>query len=320
MKIKPKKSKKFTESVKKLHRLLSILRILDNRARCTPKTLAEKFNICIRTIERDISDLNSAGFAITFEKELKTYSFVDQNFTLRGIDLTDNELMALLLGKQVAHSLGKPFEDAFASLLRKARTETGDKTKGKIKRVEAKQMFWVDIDPMEEFEKVEKQYNAINEAMDKKQELEITYKGMERQEETVRQIAPYCLMFHEGLWYTFAYCNLRKKPLVFALDCIKEFRLTGKPYIIPPDFNIDDYLKPGWKMRRYGAPVEVVLKFSEHYDRWIKRKKWHPTQVIEEQKDGSIIFKVKVEGTVELKWWIYHWIPHVEVLSPPELK
>jgi predicted DNA-binding transcriptional regulator YafY len=37
-------------------------------------------------------------------------------------------------------------------------------------------------------------------------------------------------------------------------------------------------------------------------------------------KDGSIIFKVIVQGTRELKWWIYHWIPHVEILSPPELR
>ena len=320
MKTKPKKSKRFEASTKKLHRIIAILRMLDNRERCTRKSLADKFNVSIKSIERDLSDLNSAGFAIVFDKGLKTYSFVDQNFTLKGIDLTDKELIALLLGKQVAHNLGKPFEDAFASLLKKARTETGDKTKDKIKRAETKQMFWVDIDPMEGFEKIVRQYNAVNEAMDRKQELEITYKGMGRQKETVRQIAPYCLMFHEGLWYALAHCNLRKDIRVFALDCIKEIKVTNESYTIPDDFDINEYFKPGWRMRRYGAPVEVVLKFSEHYARWIKRRKWHPTQVIEEQKDGSIIFKVKVEGTVELKWWTYHWIPFCEILSPPELR
>ena len=173
---------------------------------------------------------------------------------------------------------------------------------------------------MEEFEKVEKQYNAINEAMNQKQEVEIAYKDMGKQEETRRNIAPYGLFFHEGLWYVIGYCRLRNKIRIFALDCIKEIRVTNEPYTIPDDFDINEHFKPGWRMRRYGAPVEVVLKFSERYARWIKRRKWHPTQVIEEHKDGSIIFKVKVEGTVELKWWTYHWIPFCEILAPPELR
>lgn len=314
------KSKRFDDRAKKLHRLLAILRMIDNRTRCTPKTLAEKFNISIRTIERDITDLSSAGFAIAFVKEEDTFRFADPDYTLRDLDLNKNELTFLLIGRQFAHNLGKPFEKACQSLLKKAHKDTGIKTRERIKEIEEKPHFWVDMDQMEEFEKVEEQYNAINEAMDRKQEIEILYKAMKNQEETRRSIAPYGLFFHEGLWYVIGYCRLRDEIRIFALDCIKEIKVTNVPYAIPDNFDINEYFKPGWKMRRYGEPVEVVLKFSERYARWIKRKKWHPTQVIEEQKDGSIVFKVKVEGTIELKWWIYHWIPHVEVLSPPELK
>lgn len=316
----PKKSKIFSDKIKKLHRLLAILRILDNRERCTPKSLAERFCISTRTIERDIEDLNSAGFSIVFVKEENTYRFTDPEYTLRDLNLNKDELTFLLIGSQFAHSLGKPFENACQSLLKKARKDTGIKTRERIKGIEEKPHFWVDIDQMDEFEKVEKQYNAINEAMNQKQEVEIVYKDMGKQEETRRSIAPYGLFFHEGNWYVIGYCHLRKEIRVFALDCIREFKVTNMPYTIPDDFDINEHFKPGWRMRRYGEPVEVVLKFSERYARWIKRRKWHPTQVIEEQKDGSIIFKVKVEGTVELKWWIYHWIPYVEILSPAELK
>ncbi|MDP2681218.1 MAG: transcriptional regulator [Deltaproteobacteria bacterium] len=314
------KSKRFEASTKKLHRLIAILRMLDSRERCTLKKLAEKFCISTRTIERDIEDLNSAGFSIIFVKEENTYKFTDSDYTLRDLDLNKDELAFMLIGRQFAHNLGKPFEKACQSLLKKAHKDTGIKTRERIKGVEEKPHFWVGMDQMEEFETVEKQYNAINEAMDRKQEVEILYKAMKNQEETRRNIAPYVLFFHEGLWYVIGYCHLRNEIRFLALDCIKEIKITNDSYTIPDDFDINEYFKPGWRMRRYGAPVEVVLKFSERYARWIKRRKWHPTRVIEEQKDGSIIFKVKVEGTVELKWWIYHWIPHVEVLSPPELK
>jgi len=314
------KSKRFEASTKKLHRIIAILRMLDNRERCTYKSLAYKFNVSKKSIERDIRDLNSAGFSIVFVKEENTFRFTDPDYTLRDLDLNKDELAFLLIGRQFAHNLGKPFEKACQSLLRKAHKDTGIKTRERIKGAEEKSHFWVDMDQMEGFEKVEKQYNAINEAMDRKQEIEILYKDMGKQEETRRSIAPYGLFFHEGLWYVIGYCCLRDEIRIFALDCIKEIKVTNESYTIPDDFDINEYFKPGWRMRRYGAPVEVVLKFSERYARWIKRRNWHPTQVIEEQKDGSIIFKVKVEGTVELKWWTYHWIPYVEVLSPPELK
>ncbi|MBI5048954.1 MAG: transcriptional regulator [Deltaproteobacteria bacterium] len=314
------KSKRFSDKIKKLHRLLAILRMLDNRECCTRKSLAEKFNVSIKSIERDISDLNLAGFSIVFVKEENTYRFTDPDYTLRDLNLNKDELAFMLIGRQFAHNLGKPFEKACQSLLRKAYKDTGIKTRERIKGAEEKSHFWVDMGQMEEFEKVEKQYNAINEAMDRKQEIEILYKAMEDQKETRRTIAPYVLFFHEGLWYVIGHCHLRNEIRFFAMDCIKEIKVTNEPYIIPDDFDINEHFKRSWGMRRYGAPVEVALKFSERYSRWIKRRKWHPTQVIEEQKDGSIIFKVKVEGTVELKWWTYHWIPFCEILAPPELK
>ena len=314
------KSKRFEASTKKLHRLIAILRMIDNRERCTLKKLAEKFCISTRTIERDIEDLNAAGFSIIFVKEEDTYRFTDPDYTLRDLNLNKDELTFLLIGRQFAHNLGKPFEKACQSLLRKAHKDTGINTREKAGKIEEKPQFWIGIDPSEGFEQIEKQYHAINEAIDKKVVIEIVYKDMGKQEETRRTYAPYGLTLQYGLWYAIGYCHLRKGIRIFALDCIKDFKLTDRYYTIPSDFRLEEHFKAGWHMLRYGAPVEVVLKFSEHYARWIKRKKWHPTQTIEEEKDGSIVFRVTVEGTKELKWWIYHWIPYVEILSPPELK
>ncbi|MBI3582626.1 MAG: WYL domain-containing protein [Nitrospinae bacterium] len=314
------KSKRFPDRMRKIHRLISILRVLDNRQRCTPEILAEKFGTTTRNIFRDMNELYSSGFAIIFDKQSDTYAFTDPDFTLRDLDLNNDELLALLLGKKLGHTLGKPIENAFNSLLKKAHKDTGEKTKGKIKRLEDRQWFWVDLDPMDDFEKIEKQYNAIVEAMDKNHEIEIGYQGMHGRKETRRQIAPYGLFFHSGMWYVLAYCNLRSEIREFALDCIKDIKITNSYYTIPHDFNMDDYFKSGWHIMRYGEPVEVVLKFSKDIAQWIKRLKWHPTQKINEQKDGSIIFKVRLEGTKEIKWWTYHWAPNCEIISPPELR
>ena len=313
-------SKRALDRKRKLHRLLTILRKLDNREKCTPESLSRYFETTVRNIYRDMNDLNSAGFAITFDRDNGTYRFVDTDFALRDLDLTKEELMVLLVGKQLGHSLGKPFENAYQSLIKKAQRETGAKTRGRLKEAECHQRFWVDIDPVDGFEDIEKQYNAVTEALEGKKTLAIEYRGMGNQKLTRRAIDPYGLFFHNGIWYTLAYCHFRKSVREFALDCIKSARLTKQNYSLPSDFSMDEYFKPGWHIINYGKRVEVVLKFTSDVARWIKRRKWHPTQKIEEHKDGSIIFRVSLMGTEEIKRWTYSWAPYCEVLAPRKLR
>ncbi len=305
---------------KKLHRLLSILRMLDDREKCTPASLAEKFDTKERTIFRDMRDLDSAGFSIRFDKETGTYTFTDPDFTLRDFNLNSDELMALLLGKQIASKLSTPLESAFDSLLKKVRNDSDRKTKEMIKGFGEKQKFVLRIDSVEDFDKIETQYKSVMQAMKNKEEIEITYKAMGSQKETTRRISPYGLFNSNGIWYVLAFCNIRSEIRQFALDCIKSVKPSGRHYVIPESFNMEDYFKPSWQIVRYGKPVDVVLWFSKDVARWIKRRKWHPSQQIEENKDGSLIFKVKLEGTEEIKWWTYNWIPHCEILAPAELR
>lgn len=315
------KSKRFPDSMKKLHRLLAIMRILDNREKFTREILAQRFGTCIRTADRDIKDIIIGGFPIIFDEEDNTYRFEDADFSLRKLDLSEKEIMALLFSRQLAHKLGKPFEKAFSSLLQKAYEDTGAKTKDRLKTLEKNQQFWIALGPVSISEDIERQYHTIEEAMDKKQKIEILFQDKKEQKKTKRCIAPYGLYYSNGMWYTLARCELRKDIRSFALDGIKEFRLTPKTYFQPPDFNMDAYFKESWHSMRYGKLVTVVLKFSKEVARWIKRPvNWHPTQVIEEQKDGSLIFRVRLKGTAEIKWWSYHWAPHCEILSPPELR
>lgn len=305
---------------RKLHRLVKTLLIIDSREQCTPDSLAERFGTDKRTVFRYIKDINSAGFAVEFDRKNDTYAFADPNFTLRDLDLGDDELTALLMGRQLAGKLGRPFEKAFQSLVKRARTCTDAATRGRIRKIEEKQQFWIDLAPADGFEMIEETYNILQKAMEERRETDIIYHGMGRQELTKRAIDPYCLFLHEGVWYVLAHCRTRRAIRQFALDRIRHIYLSRRAYEIPQGFSADRYFKAGWHIMHYGEPVEVVLKFSKDVARWITRRAWHPTQVTEEQPDGSLIFKVKLEGTEEIKRWTYHWSPHCEVIAPPELR
>lgn len=310
--------------MKKLPRLLELLRMLDCGEPLNSKIYAKKYGIDVRNLYRDIDDLKAAGFDIIhvkFENGEGVYRFTSYS-SLSALNLTENELTALLFGKQLAHRLGKPIEDAFNSLLKKVHEDACRDTRLRADRLEGqRQNLLIAIDPVNNFKEIEKQYQIISEAIDDKLMLEITYHGMKSQSVSQRQVAPYGLFYGAGMWYMVGHCYREKDIRTFALDCIRGIKkLTGRHFLIPPAFDIESYLQKGWRIMRYGRPVEVKLRFSKDVARWIKRKKWHPTQSIEEQKDGSLILKARLNGPEEIKRWSYNWAPHCEILSPPELR
>jgi predicted DNA-binding transcriptional regulator YafY len=70
--------------------------------------------------------------------------------------------------------------------------------------------------------------------------------------------------------------------------------------------------------KRKVAPYRIW--FSPDAAGYIKEKIWHDTQEIISQKDGSIIFEVKVAGTEEIKFWVMSWGSKALVVEPKSLR
>lgn len=65
-----------------------------------------------------------------------------------------------------------------------------------------------------------------------------------------------------------------------------------------------------------GAPVEVVVKFAAPVAEFIRERRWHPSQQLEEVKDG-LVWRGVVSGEHEFIGWVMSWSPWAELLSPP---
>lgn len=118
--------------------------------------------------------------------------------------------------------------------------------------------------------------------------------------------------------------GLREPPgelRTFKIERIERAERTSEPYSIPPDFNPDDLLSGAWGIWFTNAePVEVVLQFSPRAGRRVRETRWHPTQQITEQADGSLIWRAKVAEPIEMRPWIRGWGPDVIVLAPESLR
>ena len=74
-------------------------------------------------------------------------------------------------------------------------------------------------------------------------------------------------------------------------------------------------------MYQSDAPVtEVRIRFSAEAARYITEHRWHHSQQLEEQPDGSVIVRLELADLTEVKSWVLSFGSQAEVLAPEILR
>ena len=107
----------------------------------------------------------------------------------------------------------------------------------------------------------------------------------------------------------------------FKVERIQRIELTGRPYAIPEDFDPRQLLAEAWGIWYTEAePVEVVLRFHPRVAGRVRETRWHRSEQVEEQPDGSLLWRARVAEPQEMLPWIRGWGADVEVVEPEGLR
>jgi predicted DNA-binding transcriptional regulator YafY len=150
----------------------------------------------------------------------------------------------------------------------------------------------------------------------------ITYRAYDAEKAIERKIEPYFIepaaVGHAS--YVVAYCHYAGAIRNFRIGRIESIRVTDEAYTIPADFDANQYFGPAWGVSVEGEVKTIRLKFAKGVARLIEETVWHPSQVLEKRKDGSLIMTLQALDTIELFRWILWWGEDVEVLEPREIR
>jgi hypothetical protein len=64
----------------------------------------------------------------------------------------------------------------------------------------------------------------------------------------------------------------------------------------------------------------VAVRFAPHQARWIRERKWHRSARIQEELDGSLVLRLRVVESSELRRWVLQFGSQAEVLAPASLR
>ena len=120
--------------------------------------------------------------------------------------------------------------------------------------------------------------------------------------------------------YLIGYDESREAVRTFKLQRILEIAVTPDTFEPPDPAIVQESLGRSWGVITDQEEVEVVLRFDAEIAARVTETTWHPSEQTTREPAGTILWRARVPGTIEIRRWILSWGSQVEVLAPPELR
>jgi predicted DNA-binding transcriptional regulator YafY len=284
----------------------------------TQHGLARELDVDPRTIRRDLEFMRDQLCApIAFDRARRGYCYTEPTFRLPSMLVTDGELLALFLAERIMGQFkGTPFEPALRRAIEKLGELLPEHASVRLENV----TDFLSVLPKTECAYDPKTFMALVSAITKRRQLEVHYWAASHDETLWRTVDLYGLSLGDEGWYAIGHCHLRKAIRMFAIQRIQSLRETGASFDRPEGFRVEDYQKGSFRAYPGDGDYHVVLRFKPGVARRFAEKKWHASQILDPQDDGSLLARMHLSSLVEVKRWVMWWGTDCEVLEPSELR
>lgn len=210
--------------IKRLSRLTAILTQLQTKRLLTATTLADKFNVSIRTIYRDIRALEQAGVPIITE-EGKGYTLME-GYKIPPVMFSESQANALILAEQlVLKNKDTSFIKDYTKAIDKIKAVLRQSEKDKANLLADRTRFEQNLNR----ERNSNNISQLQQALTNFQLIKIDYTN-EKDETTSRTVEPFALISTTENWLLIAWCRLRNEFRYFRLDRITKLQVLKEKF------------------------------------------------------------------------------------------
>lgn len=217
--------------------LFNILTLLQSKKFVTAEKIADKFNMSVRTVYRDIKALNESGIPISFEPN-KGY-FVVQGYFLPPISFNTEEANALLLVETLVQGFtDKSIQTHYTNALNKVKSVLRTAQKESIEALSDNIKMQVPSCMVLNFSYL----SVLQEAIARKTILTIDYTN-NAAIASKRQVEPIGLVFYALSWHLIAWCHQRNAYRDFKVARITKLSNTDMPFRKSKHMALNTYIK-----------------------------------------------------------------------------
>lgn len=222
----------------RVDRLMGILTVLQSYKFVMAEKLADKFEISVRTVYRDIKALIEIGIPVSFENN-KGY-FIARGYFLPPVSFTQNEANALILMASLADRFAdKSIAKHSSSALQKIRVILRQSDKEKSEDLSDR------IKVLNTIQTENNYLSEIESAITGKTILQIEYTDSQQQK-TNREVEPIGMIYYTDQWHLIAWCWKRNDYRDFKVNQINNLSITPKPFRKQDHISVDAHIR-SWK-------------------------------------------------------------------------
>jgi predicted DNA-binding transcriptional regulator YafY len=300
-----------------LERMMRLHAALKARRFPNCQKIAAELEVSAKTIQRDIDFMRyRLGLPIDYHPQEFGFFYTEPVTGFPNIEVSEGEITALLVAqKALAQYEGTPFERPLHSAFRKLTDGLKDRVSFSWHALEDAISFrsaGASVADLEMFE-------VVSKGVLRCVELEFEYRKLKSAGYESRRVRPYHLGCLENQWYLFAEDLERRQLRTFALPRMRKVKLTTKGFRRPADFSIAQILSGSFGVYSSGKKQRIRIQFDPFAARLVAERKWHESQRVREQTNGSILLELELGSLQEIERWILSWGKHARVLAPNEL-
>jgi predicted DNA-binding transcriptional regulator YafY len=295
-------------------RLLSILLTLQTRGRVSARSLADEFEVSVRTIYRDIDELSAAGVPVYAEKGRNGgFELMDGYRTrLTGLDRPEAEALFLAGLPGAAAQLG--LGEALARTRLKLMAALPEAARGDAERVARR----FHLDPVGWFQAPDEQaiLPELALAVWGGRTLRLRYDSWKAVVE--REVTPLGVVLKAGLWYLVAAVD--GAPRTYRVASILDLTV-GEAAAPPPEFDLAAYWAEfcrSYEARMQGLTARV--RASPEALRVLARASHAATLAVQKagppDAEGWREAEIPIESETQAAWELLRLGARVEVLGP----
>ena len=279
------------------NRLFRILYYILEKEKVTANELADKFEVSVRTIYRDIDSISSVGVPIFTTQGKGGGIKIDNEFILNKSLFDANEKEQIIAALQGLEKTNEAYKSELITKLSAL--------------FKIKNSNWIEIDftSWGSNNTYQDLFNTLKIAIINKNIISFSYISS-KAEKINRRVKPIRLLFKEQDWYLYAFCLLRNDFRYFKLSRIKDLEVLAINY---EDNFENEVLK---KELKYENIVNIKLKFNKS----VAFRVYDEFKAIEEDEKGNLYVEIKIPNNYKLYNYIFSFGSNVEILEPKEIR
>lgn len=220
--------------MRRADRLFQIVQFLRSRRLTTAQWLAERLQVSVRTIYRDIQDLSLSG--VPLEGEAGVGYVLRQPMDLPPLMLEREEIEALLIGARMLNAWADPqLQRAAESALAKIHGVLPNSLRDEFNR---NQLFAPEVNSYPVHWLAQ-----LRQAIRQRRKLQLGYRDQNDQA-SQRLIWPLGLFFWGQTWTLCSWCELRNDFRNFRIDRVQSLNDTEEHFETTAGQRLEDYLAP----------------------------------------------------------------------------